>query len=100
MTLNRAKLGRVVTFLKYLATIVSLVVLWKTLIWNKITFSASNLLSFSELVENELMKNISKKILQYFFFYPVYRSFCKALKSLSLKNYIQSQKLLRLTIFP
>ena len=78
MTLNRAKLGRVVTFLKYLATIVSLVVLWKTLIWNKITFSASNLLSFSELVENELMKNISKKILQYFFFYPVYRCFLQS----------------------
>ena len=68
MTLNRAKLGRVVTFLKYLATIVSLVVLRKTLIWNKITFPASNLLSFSELVENDLLK---KSLMENFIFCAV-----------------------------
>ena len=61
MTLNRVKLGRAVTFMKYLASVVLLIFLPKTLFWNKITFSASNLLNFAELVENELMKSISKK---------------------------------------
>ena len=42
MTFNRVKLGRAVTFIKYLASVVSLIFLAKTLIWNKITFSASN----------------------------------------------------------
>ena len=58
MTLNRVKLGRAVTFMKYLASAVSLIFLPKTLIWNKITFLASSSLNFSELVENELMKSI------------------------------------------
>ena len=49
MTLNRVKLGRVITFMKYLASIVSLIFLAKSLIWNKITFLASNLLNFAEL---------------------------------------------------
>ena len=40
MTLNRVKLGRVVTFLKYIASVVSLIFLALTLIWNKITFPA------------------------------------------------------------
>ena len=62
MTLNRVKLGRAVTFVKYLPSIVSLLFLTKTLIWNKITFPASNPLNFTELVENELMKSISKKV--------------------------------------
>ena len=62
MTLNRVKLGRTVTFMKYLASVVSLIFLPKTLIWNKITFPASNLLNFAELVENELMKSISKNL--------------------------------------
>ena len=38
MTLNRVKLGRAVTFVKYLASVVSLIFLTLTLIWNKITF--------------------------------------------------------------
>ena len=38
MTLNRVKLGRAVTFMKYLASVISLIVLPKILIWNKITF--------------------------------------------------------------
>ena len=62
MTLNRVKLGRAVTFVKYLPSVVSLLFLTKTLIWNKITFPASNPLNFTELVENELMKSISKKV--------------------------------------
>ena len=73
MTLNRVKLGRAVTFMKYLASVVSLIFLPKTLIGNKITFPASNLLNFTELVENELMKSIFKKFYQYSFFDPVYR---------------------------
>ena len=62
MTLNRVKLGRAVTFMKYLASVVSLIFLAKTLIWNKITLpAASNSLNLAKLVENDLMKNIYKK---------------------------------------
>ena len=61
MTLNRTKLGRAVTFMKYLAGVVSLIFLTKTLIWNKITFPASNLQNFAELAENEPLKSIYKK---------------------------------------
>ena len=61
MTLNRVKLGRVVTFTKYLDSIVSLTFLPKTVIWKKITFPASNSLNFSELVENELVRSFFKK---------------------------------------
>ena len=59
MTLNPAKPGCTVTFMKYLARVVSLIFLPVTFIWNKITFPASNLLNFAELVENELMESIS-----------------------------------------
>ena len=41
MALNRVKLGRAVTFMAYLARVVSLIFLEKTLIWNKITFMES-----------------------------------------------------------
>ena len=61
MTLNRTKLGRAVTFMKYLAGVVSLIFLTKTLIWNKITFPALNLQNFAELAENEPLKSIYKK---------------------------------------
>ena len=61
MAFNRVKLGRVVTFMKYLASVVSLIFLPKTLIWNKVTFQASNLLNLVELMVNEPMKVISKK---------------------------------------
>ena len=56
MTLNRAKLGRTVTFMKYIASAVSLIYLAKTLIWNKITLTVSNSLNVAELVVNELIK--------------------------------------------
>ena len=62
MTLNRVKLGRAVTFMKYLASAVSLIFLSKILIWNKITLPASNSLKFTELVENDLMKSTSKLV--------------------------------------
>ena len=68
MTLNRVKLGRAVNFMKYLTSIVSLIFVPKTLIWNKIKFPASNSLNFAELVENELMKSTFKKNLPIFFF--------------------------------
>ena len=72
MTLNRVKLGRAVTFIKYFASVVSLIFLAKTVIWNKIKFPASNLLNPAELVVNEPMKSIYKKIYQYSFFYSIY----------------------------
>ena len=68
MTLNRVNLGRAFTFMKYLASEVSLILLPKILFWNKITLPASNSLNFAEQVENELMKIISKNIYQYSFF--------------------------------
>ena len=61
MTLNRVKLGGAVTFMKYIAGVVSLIFLPKTLVCNKITFSAN----FAEIKENDLMKCISKKLHQY-----------------------------------
>ena len=61
MTLNHVKLGLAVTFMKYLASVVSLIFLTKTLLCNKITLLTSNSLNFAELVENELIKNISKE---------------------------------------
>ena len=68
MALNCVKLGGTVTFMKYLASVVSLIFLAKTLIWNKITSLASNLLNFAELVENEPLKSIYKKNLPIFLF--------------------------------
>ena len=68
MTLNRLKLGRTVTFMKYPASVVSLIFLAKTLIWNKINFPALNLMNVAELELNEPMKSICQKIYQNFFF--------------------------------
>ena len=65
MALNRVKLGRAVTFMKYPTGVIFLL---KILIWNKITFPASDLINFTGL-----MKNLSKKIYQYSFFCPICR---------------------------
>ena len=46
------KLGRAVTFMKYLSGVVSLMFPSKTLNWNKITFLASNSLNFPDLLVN------------------------------------------------
>ena len=70
MTFNCLKLERAVTFRKHLASVVSLIFL--TLICNKITFPASNSLNLAELVVNEHMKSIYKKIYQYSFFCSIY----------------------------
>ena len=74
MTVNCVKLGRVVTFMKYLSSVVSLIFPGKPLTWNKITFPASSLLNLAELVVNEPMKNIYKKIYQYSIFYLIHHS--------------------------
>ena len=72
MTLNRVKLVRAVSFMKYLPNVVSLVYLPNTLIWNKITFTKSNSLNLAKLEVNEPMKSIFKRIYQYYFFYLIY----------------------------
>ena len=64
MTLNRVKLRRAVTSMKYLASAVSLNF--------NLEFRLSNLLNLAELVVNGLTKSIIKKIYQYSFFYPIY----------------------------
>ena len=69
MTLNRVKLRRAVTFMKYLASVVSLIFLPETLIWNKITFRLSNLVNLADLVVNDLN---SIENYQYSFFYLIY----------------------------
>ena len=61
MALNREKLERAVSFMKYLPSLVSLKFLVKTLIWKKITFPPSNLLNLAELLVNEPTKSIYKK---------------------------------------
>ena len=72
MTVNRLKLGRAITFMKYLANVVSLIFLAKTLIWNKINFPTLNLMDLAELMENEPMKSIYQKNYQNSFFCLIY----------------------------
>ena len=61
--------------MEHFTSVVSLIFLLKTFIWNKMTFRALYLLNFVELVENEFIKSISIKIYEYFFFYPIYLKF-------------------------
>ena len=68
MIFKRVKLWRGVTFMKYLADVVSLIFLPKTLIWNKITFRISNSMKFGELMVNEFTESVSKKNLLAFLF--------------------------------
>ena len=74
MTLNIVNLRRAVTVMKYLASVVSLIFLPKTLIYNKVPFPTSNSPNFAEL-ENELRKSITKIIYQSFLLYPIYHCF-------------------------
>ena len=71
MNVNCVKLGRAVTFMEYLASVISLIILAKTLIWNKITFPVSNLMNFAELVENEPLKSIYKKFPVFLFLFDL-----------------------------
>ena len=62
MTVNCLKLGPAVSFMKYLASVLSFIFLAKTLIWNKINFPTLNLMDLAELMQNEPMKSIYQKI--------------------------------------
>ena len=86
MILNRVKLGRAVAFMNYLASVVSLIFLAKTFIWNKITFPESNLQNFPELVENEPLESIYIKMYQYSFSYPIYYYLMKRFQELITKE--------------
>ena len=55
MTLNREKLGHIVTSVKYLAGVFSLIFFPKALIWNKTTFEILSSINSAELVKNEPM---------------------------------------------
>ena len=92
MTLNCIKLGLAVTSVKYLASVVSLIFLPKTLIWNKITFRLLNFLE--ELVANDLTKSISKRIYQYSFFYPIFHCLLYRLQELITKEQDNFSKIL------
>ena len=70
-----------VTFMKYLASVVSLMFLSKTWIWHKIALLAWNSLHFAELVKNELMKSMFKKNLQIFFSIQFIAAYCKNLNN-------------------
>ena len=78
MSLNRVKLGHAVTLIKYLASVISLIFLALTLIWNKITFAAENTLNLAQLMINKPMNSIyknnnnNKKNNQYSFFCSIY----------------------------
>ena len=54
MTLNRVKPGPAVTFMLYLASVVTLIFLPKILIWYKVKFPTLNLLKFGGVIEHEL----------------------------------------------
>ena len=68
--------------MKYLVRVFSLIFLPKTLIWNKITFPASDSLNFAELMENEHLKNISKKCINIPFSIQSLAAYCKNFKEL------------------
>ena len=61
MSLNRGKLRCAVTFIKYLASVVTLIFLALTLIWNKITFPTQKTLHLAQLVVNKAMNSMYKK---------------------------------------
>ena len=79
MTLNRAKLARGVIFMKYLTSVVSLIILSKTLIWNKITFLLSHLVNLPELVVRELRRVSQKKLTNIPFSIRFITAYCKDL---------------------
>ena len=86
MILNRVKLGRVLTFIKHLSSVVSLIFLALTLIWSKITLPAYNSLNLAELVVNEPMNSMYKTIYQYSYFYRFIYAKGINFKSFKLKN--------------
>ena len=99
MNFNCVKLGPAVTFMEHLASVVSLIFLSKTLICHKITFPASNLLIFAELVVNEPTKSIYRKIYQYSFFYLIYHCLIQRFQELKTKELDNFTKILINTVF-
>ena len=82
VTFNRVKLGRTVTFMKYLANVVSLIFPPKTLIWNKITFPTSNSLDLAKLLEMSLKRVSPKTSTNIPFSIQFMAAYCKDFKSL------------------
>ena len=82
MTLNCIKLGHAVTFMKHLDSVVTLILLLKTLNWNKITFPVSNSLNLAKLVVNEPRKSIYKKFTNIIFSIQFVTAYCKDFKNL------------------
>ena len=81
MALNCVKLGRTVTFMKYFASVVTLIFLPKTLIWNKITFPALSSLNF-ERWKVSLRRVTTKKFTNILFSIQFIATCCKDFKSL------------------
>ena len=52
MAFNCVKLEHEVTFMKYLPSVVYLILLQKTSAWNKMTFQSSNLLNLAKVMAN------------------------------------------------
>ena len=58
---------RCIMIFNELTSAVSLILLPKTLIWNRIMFPSSNSLNLAELMVNDLMKSIFKRNLSIFY---------------------------------
>ena len=71
MSLNRVKIERAVTFMTYLAGVVSLIFLAKNSVWNKIMFPISNSLNLAELVVSEPMKSVYKNLQVFLFLFSL-----------------------------
>ena len=84
-TLNRVKIGHAFTFMKYLASVVSLTFLLKSLILNKITFRIANAMNLVELTGR-----ISKKLTNIPFSIRFIIGYYKDFRSLYLQNKITS----------
>ena len=76
-TLDRVKIGHAFNFMKYLASVVSLTFLPKTLILNKITFRIANAMNLVELTGR-----ISKKLTNIAFSIQFIIGYCKDFRSL------------------
>ena len=71
LILNHIKLGRIVTFMKYFGSVISLIFLAKILFWNKIAFPELNSINVPDLVVDKPKKVFAKNIHQYPFFYSM-----------------------------
>ena len=99
MTLNCKKLRGAINFMKYLARVVSLIFLVKTLIWDEITSPASNLLNFAELVVNESLKSVCKKIYEYSYLYSIHHCLMQKFQELITNELDNFTKILISKVF-